>query len=400
MADNTTLNTGTGGDVIATDDIAGVKYQRVKIVQGADGVNDGDVSSSNPLPIDGTVTVGNVVSISDNASSITVDGTVTASQAAATAYRVVISDGTSDVPIDAAHADGETNTENHIDVGAKLLVFNGSSWDRQRGNATDGILVNLGTNNDVTITGSVTVAQATAASLNATVVGTGTFAVQAAQSGTWTLGANSGVDIGDVTINNASGASAVNIQDGGNSITVDGTVSVTDGLNIEGDVAHDTVDSGNPVKIGFQAENSLPSAVATGDRVNGTADVFGRQLVTHIDAGMQVWKSANYTSQQTGTDIWTPSAGKKIAITYLAVSSYATTTGRVILWLGASGDTTYTAGTDQLVWAGSFAPSANAKPGAIISLPNAIYAVTADHRLKITSDAAISLDITVYGYEY
>lgn len=40
-------------------------------------------------------------------------------------------------------------------------------------------------------------------------------------------GANSGVDIGDVTINNASGASAVNIQDGGNSITVDGTVTAT-----------------------------------------------------------------------------------------------------------------------------------------------------------------------------
>jgi len=35
-----------------------------------------------------------------------------------------------------------------------------------------------------------------------------------------------GNDIGDVTINNASGASAVNIQDGGNSITVDGSVSV------------------------------------------------------------------------------------------------------------------------------------------------------------------------------
>lgn len=36
-----------------------------------------------------------------------------------------------------------------------------------------------------------------------------------------------GVDIGDVTVNNAAGASAVNIQDGGNSITIDGTVSVT-----------------------------------------------------------------------------------------------------------------------------------------------------------------------------
>lgn len=33
----------------------------------------------------------------------------------------------------------------------------------------------------------------------------------------------SGTDIGDVTINNASGASAVNIQDGGNSITIDAT---------------------------------------------------------------------------------------------------------------------------------------------------------------------------------
>lgn len=36
-----------------------------------------------------------------------------------------------------------------------------------------------------------------------------------------------GVDIGDVTINNASGASAVNIQDGGNSLTVDGTIAAT-----------------------------------------------------------------------------------------------------------------------------------------------------------------------------
>ena len=50
MADNTTLDTGTGGDVIATDDIAGVKYPRSKITLGADGVNDNDVSATNPLP--------------------------------------------------------------------------------------------------------------------------------------------------------------------------------------------------------------------------------------------------------------------------------------------------------------------------------------------------------------
>lgn len=51
MADNTTLNTGTGGDVIASDDISGVKYQRVKLIHGADGTNAGDVSTSNGFPV-------------------------------------------------------------------------------------------------------------------------------------------------------------------------------------------------------------------------------------------------------------------------------------------------------------------------------------------------------------
>ena len=51
MADNTQLNLGQGGDLIATDEIGGVKYQRVKVTLGADGVNDGDVSSSNPVPV-------------------------------------------------------------------------------------------------------------------------------------------------------------------------------------------------------------------------------------------------------------------------------------------------------------------------------------------------------------
>lgn len=38
MADNVVLNTGSGGDTIAADDISGIKHQRVKISVGADGV--------------------------------------------------------------------------------------------------------------------------------------------------------------------------------------------------------------------------------------------------------------------------------------------------------------------------------------------------------------------------
>ena len=50
MADNVTITPGSGASV-AADDIGGVLYQRVKLVEGADGVNDGDISSRNPFPV-------------------------------------------------------------------------------------------------------------------------------------------------------------------------------------------------------------------------------------------------------------------------------------------------------------------------------------------------------------
>lgn len=49
MADNATLP-ATGASV-AADDISSVLYQRVKLIHGADGTNDGDVSTANPLPV-------------------------------------------------------------------------------------------------------------------------------------------------------------------------------------------------------------------------------------------------------------------------------------------------------------------------------------------------------------
>lgn len=107
MADNTVLSTGSGGDTIATDDIGGVKHQRVKVEFGADG-SATDVSSTDPLPITtiqtldydtgaGTATTPimgvalpasggpvaggtttNPIQVADAGGSLTVDGTVTA----------------------------------------------------------------------------------------------------------------------------------------------------------------------------------------------------------------------------------------------------------------------------------------------------------------------------------
>lgn len=57
MADNTQLNVGTDGDIIASDDIGGVKHQLVKLEFGnADSAT--MVSSENPLPV--TIVIGTV----------------------------------------------------------------------------------------------------------------------------------------------------------------------------------------------------------------------------------------------------------------------------------------------------------------------------------------------------
>jgi hypothetical protein len=49
MADNIQVTSGSG-NTVAADDVSGVLHQRVKLVLGTDGVSDGDVSSTNPIP--------------------------------------------------------------------------------------------------------------------------------------------------------------------------------------------------------------------------------------------------------------------------------------------------------------------------------------------------------------
>lgn len=118
--------------------------------------------------------------------------------------------------------------------------------------ATDkSLVVSLSPNNPITISGPVTVTggltntelRASPVPVSGTVtanVGTGTQPISAAAlplptgASTSALQTQPGVDIGDVTVNNAAGAAAVNIQDGGNSITVDGTVAVSGSVAVTG----------------------------------------------------------------------------------------------------------------------------------------------------------------------
>lgn len=56
MADNVEFQasltaTPVKGTVVGADEIASVLYQRMKLIHGEDGVNDGDISLANPLPV-------------------------------------------------------------------------------------------------------------------------------------------------------------------------------------------------------------------------------------------------------------------------------------------------------------------------------------------------------------
>jgi hypothetical protein len=68
MADNVTLNAGSGGATIATDDDGTAHHQYVKLEWGADNTQTKVASGANAIPIQ------------DGGNTITVDGTVAATQ--------------------------------------------------------------------------------------------------------------------------------------------------------------------------------------------------------------------------------------------------------------------------------------------------------------------------------
>ena len=138
----------------------------------------------------------------------------------------------SEFPAAATAADNFSNpsTTNVMSMG---MVYDGSAWDRMLGDSTNGALVNLGSNNDVTVTGTVT------ANLSAT-----DNAVLDAIDSNTDYGATTGggAESGAlrVTIANDS-TGVVSVDDGGGALTVDGTVTAN--LSATDNAVLDTIDA-------------------------------------------------------------------------------------------------------------------------------------------------------------
>ena len=99
-----------------------------------------------------------------------------------------------------------------------------------------------------------------------------------------------GVDIGDVTVNNAAGAAAVNIQDGGNSITVDGTVAISGSVAVTGPLTDTQLRaSAVPVDVSDRAARLL-GVLSTGANTIGKVDQGA--------PGATAWPSSNAAGSQ------------------------------------------------------------------------------------------------------
>jgi hypothetical protein len=111
-----------------------------------------------------------------------------------------------------------------------------------------------------------------------------------------------GVDIGDVTVNNTGGASAVNIQDGGNAITVDGSVTLlpatTGGAtiyrSIDLDETGQLVSTGAHTLYGYHVINQAAAAryVKIYDHVDAPISTDTPVMTLALAAGASVSASA------------------------------------------------------------------------------------------------------------
>ena len=115
MADNLGYTQGSGS-VVATDEVTGTgeHCQVVKLAISTDG-------SRTLIPADATD--GMLVKLSN--------------------ANVPIGDGTNLVTIDIDPADAEPNSGNALHVEGRTYVYNGSTWDRARGSISNGMLVDV-----------------------------------------------------------------------------------------------------------------------------------------------------------------------------------------------------------------------------------------------------------------
>lgn len=288
------LDSGAGTDTVKVQGIAVAASGGHAVITG-DTTNGLDVDVTR---VSGTVTVdasgsavpvtdnGGTLSIDDGAGSITVDGTVTANAGTGN-FNVNLQDGSGtditstggalDVNIASGASSGTQYTEGDTDAtitGTAMMLEGGSNTlYAAPGDSTDGLLVNLGSNNDVSVTGTVAVTDNSGSltvddgGSSLTVDGT----VAATQSGTW-------------NITNVSGT--VSLPTGAATAAKQPTVATEDGAAVANPTGYHTLlrrkDTLSATEVSADGDVIAANSTSKGEQYVKATDTDA--LLTTIDA--------------------------------------------------------------------------------------------------------------------
>lgn len=374
MADNIQISAGSG-TTVATDDVSGTHFQRVKLVDGTldstaaiagdatygldvDVTRVGgnvsviqttrntlivdahiqqattDVGAANPLQV--TLANGSVPAhgVTDNAGSLTVDAPV------GTPVFVRLSDGsaaltgqkamTASLPVVIASDQSALSVASHA-------VTNAGTFATQVDGAALTALQLI--DDPVATTASAIPSKGMAISgtdgTNARIIKTDTsgelqvdiLSIAAGSNAIGKLAANSGVTIGAVEIAATQTLATLTTLTGGG-------------------VAHDGADSGNPVKVGSKSVTALTTnaAVASGDRADLTSDLDGAIITHQTPHGGIIQERVSDTggTSTVFTNFGAGGAGVYNYITTLSVYNSSATAGYVDIRDGSAGTVLFT----------------------------------------------------------
>lgn len=337
MADNIAAKSDASTTIgtFAADEIASVLYVRNKITLGADGVNDGDLCDTLPMPVKGTGTAGTA-----HAGVVTVQGIA------------------SMTPVQIADNGGSITVDGTVDVSGTVTV-DGS-----------GVTQPISVDSLPLPTGAATAAKQPALGTAGT-PSTDVISIQGVASGT-----------------------VVPVSDGGGALTVDGTVAVTDGsgsltvdapvgtpvfvrlsdgasaistlpvslasvpshavtnagtfaVQADGSVAHDSADSGNPLKLGAKASTALSglTLVANADRTDLYAAVDGALITRGVcleDVVQERTTNTDGASTAFASGLAAPGSGIRLWITNVDIANSSASFCTVDLRDGSAGSVLWT----------------------------------------------------------
>lgn len=265
MADNVTLNSGSGGAVLATDDVGGVHYQLIKLAFGALDTAT-IVSTSNGLPVDlRTNNLSGNLNVNLAASGITlpVSGTITADAGSGTFNTqdsaslvddAAFSPASSRVlPVGFTFDDVTPDSVNEGDIGAARMSANRNIYVQIRDAAGNERGLNVDSNGAIAVTdgaSSLTIDNATLAVTGGGTEGTALRVTLASDS-----------------------TGVLSVDDNGSSLTVDGTITanagtgtfVTSDTATQVDDAAFTPATSRILMVGAEFDNTTPDSVDEGD---------------------------------------------------------------------------------------------------------------------------------------